>query len=104
MKVPNPALEDYFDQIARASTRISAMIQFTKEYETIGVNDPAWQDCRTLVDTAAKEAPLGEVMVNNDLPAGMEVFADQTDFQGLLQPDGQCGTARREDHDRPVLC
>jgi signal transduction histidine kinase len=52
------------------------MIQFTKEYEQIGVHAPAWQDCRTLVDTAAKDAPLGKVRVENDLPAGMDVFAD----------------------------
>jgi PAS domain S-box-containing protein len=75
-KVPDQALEDYFTRIARASTRISAMIQFTKEYEQIGVKAPLWQDCRTLVDRAAKEAPLGEIVVKNDLPAGMEVFAD----------------------------
>jgi signal transduction histidine kinase len=52
------------------------MIQFTKEYESIGVNAPAWQDCRTLLATAARKAPLGKVMVKNDLPAGAEVFAD----------------------------
>jgi signal transduction histidine kinase len=52
------------------------MIQFTKEYEQIGVNAPVWQECRTLVDTAAKQAPLGKVMVKNDLPTGAEVFAD----------------------------
>jgi signal transduction histidine kinase len=52
------------------------MIQFTKEYEQIGIKDPAWQDCRTLVDTTAKVAP-GKIIVGNDLPAGGEVFADQ---------------------------
>ena len=52
------------------------MIQFTKEYESIGVNAPAWQDCRTVVDTAAKQAPLGKIVVKNDLPVGTEVFAD----------------------------
>jgi signal transduction histidine kinase len=52
------------------------MIRFTKEYEEIGVHAPTWQDCRTLVDTAAKQAPLGKVVVKNDLPAGMEAFAD----------------------------
>ena len=75
-KVPDPGLEDYFTRVTKASSRISAMIQFTKEYEQIGVHAPAWQDCRTLVDTAAKLAPLGKVMVKNDLPAGAEVFAD----------------------------
>jgi signal transduction histidine kinase len=52
------------------------MIRFTKEYEQIGVNAPAWQDCHMLIDTAIKEAPLGRVIVKNDLPAGIEVFAD----------------------------
>ncbi|MCX6698627.1 MAG: PAS domain S-box protein [Methanomicrobiales archaeon] len=75
-KAMDPALEDFFNRITKASSRISAMIQFTKEYEQIGVHAPAWQDCRTLVDTAARQAPLGKVIVQNDLPSGSEVFAD----------------------------
>ena len=75
-EVTDPALEDYFTRITNASTRIEAMIRFTKEYEKIGVNAPVWQDCRTLVDTASKQAPLGNIIVKNDLPAGAEVFAD----------------------------
>ena len=75
-KQPDPALIEYFRKAETAAQRISSMIQFTKEYEKIGVNAPVWQDCRTLVDTAAKQVPLGKVMVKNDLPAGMEVFAD----------------------------
>jgi PAS domain S-box-containing protein len=75
-KVPDPTLEEYFTRIEKASSRISAMIQFTKEYENIGVNAPAWQECRTLVGTAEKQAPLGKVLVKNDLPAGLEVLAD----------------------------
>ena len=75
-KVPDPDLADFFNRINRASSRVSAMIQFTKEYEQIGVHAPVWQDCHTLVETALKEAPLGKVVVNNDLPAGTEVFAD----------------------------
>ena len=73
----DPTLSEYFHTIATAAQRISSMIQFTREYEQIGVNAPVWQDCRTVVDTAAKQAPHGKVMVINDLPAGMEVFADQ---------------------------
>jgi len=52
------------------------MIRFTKDYEEIGVNAPAWQDCRILVDTTAKEARLGKVVVKNDLPSCTAVFAD----------------------------
>ncbi len=72
----NPSQNEYFRKVSTAAKRISAMIRFTKEYEQIGVNAPVWQDCRTLVDAAAREAPIGKVMVKNDLPAGTEVFAD----------------------------
>jgi PAS domain S-box-containing protein len=75
-KQPDPSLSEYFNKTATAAQRIASMIQFTKEYEKIGVNAPVWQDCHTLVDTAAKQAPLGQVMVTNDLPAGAEVFTD----------------------------
>jgi len=75
-KHPDPALDEYFQKVATAAERISSMIRFTKEYEEIGLHAPVWQDCRTLVDTAAKEAPLGHVRVANDLPASSEVFAD----------------------------
>jgi PAS domain S-box-containing protein len=75
-KQSDPALDEYFMKVGTAAQRISSMIRFTKEYESIGVNAPAWQDCRTVVDTAAKQAPLGQVMVKNDLPAGGEIFAD----------------------------
>ncbi|MDO9326680.1 MAG: PAS domain S-box protein, partial [Methanoregula sp.] len=58
-EVVDPNLEPYFTRVITASSQISAMIRFTKEYEKIGVNAPVWQDCSTLVDTAAKQAPLG---------------------------------------------
>lgn len=75
-KVPDPSCNNYFNILTTATTRITAMIQFTKEYEQIGVNAPVWQDCRTLVDIAARQATLGQITVKNDLPAGTEVFGD----------------------------
>ena len=73
---PDPTLNGYCRKATTTAQRISAMIRFTEEYEEIGVKVPTWQDCRTLVDTAAKQALPGKVMVKNDLPAGAEVFAD----------------------------
>jgi PAS domain S-box-containing protein len=75
-KQPDPSSNEYFMKVSTAAKRISAMVKFTKEYEEIGVHAPAWQDCRTLVYTAVKQAPLGKIVVKNDLPAGTEVFAD----------------------------
>jgi PAS domain S-box-containing protein len=75
-KQPDLIHNNYFCTIKTAAQRISSMILFTKEYEKIGVKAPVWQDCCTLVDTAAKQAPLGKVVVKNDLPAGQEIYAD----------------------------
>jgi PAS domain S-box-containing protein len=75
-EMPDPAFEKDFSHVTEASRRISRMIQFTKEYERIGVDAPVWQDCRALADTATQQAPLGAVRVKNDLPSGAEVFAD----------------------------
>jgi hypothetical protein len=52
------------------------MIQFTKEYEELGITVPVWQEVRTLVATAANEISFGEIHLKNDLPAGVEVFAE----------------------------
>ena len=75
-KQPDLSCNESFEMAAISAQRISAMIQFTKEYEKIGVNAPAWQNCRSLVETAIKQAPLGTVKIKNDLPVGTEVFAD----------------------------
>jgi PAS domain S-box-containing protein len=73
---PDLSHNEFIQQISTTLQRISAMIQFTREYEDIGVTAPAWQNTRTLVDTAANQAQLGQVKVLNDLPAGIEVYSD----------------------------
>lgn len=74
-KTTDQALEDYFTRITNASSRISAMVLFTKEYEQIGVSAPVWQDVRTFVETAAKKTHLGSIVLKKYLPSGAEVFA-----------------------------
>jgi PAS domain S-box-containing protein len=76
-KQNDPTLNNYFGKVTTAAQRISDMIQFTREYEAIGVNAPVWQDCRTLVDNASKKVHLGGIIVRNDFPAGLELYADQ---------------------------
>jgi PAS domain S-box-containing protein len=75
-KQNDPALDEYFRKAESAIHRISSIIRFTKEYESIGADAPVWRDYYSLVDTAARQAPLGRVTVKNDLPALAEVFAD----------------------------
>ncbi len=75
-QLSNPAIAESYQRILSAADRISAMIRFTKEYENIGVDAPAWLDLRDLIREAVGEATIGKVQVTNDIPTGTEVFAD----------------------------
>ena len=69
-------IREHLKKIGQITRQIQKQIQFTKDYEEIGVAAPAWQDTHTIVQTAAKETPLGQITMINDLPPGTEVFAD----------------------------
>jgi PAS domain S-box-containing protein len=72
----DPTLAEYCTKAAAAAERIDAMIRFTSEYDKIGISDPSWQDIRSTIETAAAQAPLGQVVVRNGIPEGREVFSD----------------------------
>ena len=72
----DPAYDRYFTRMNDALNRIASMIQFTKQYDQIGVSTPVWQNCRALADTAVRDATLGHIVMKNDFPARVEVFAD----------------------------
>lgn len=76
LKLSDPSLEDHFSRITAASSQIAAMIQFTEEYEEIGVHASVWQNLHDLVDAAGKGAVPGQVAIKNDVPAGTEILAD----------------------------
>ncbi|MFA4861436.1 PAS domain S-box protein [Methanoregula sp.] len=61
------------EQVAKTMER---QIAFGREYESIGVNSPAWYDCRTLIDSAIHQVLPGQILVKNEIPKGAKVFAD----------------------------
>jgi len=67
-KQPDPSFDNYFEKITGAAERIQVMIQFTKAYESVGVNLPVWQNVRKLVDLAVKDITLGTTRLVNDIP------------------------------------
>jgi len=75
-KQPDNSSAEYFKKINISAQRILSIIQFTKEYEEVGGKAPLWQNCRTLIDTEAKRHLSGSITVKNEIPAGLEVFAD----------------------------
>ena len=70
------AFDEHLQKAEAAAKRISTMIRFTKEYQDIGVHSPLWQDVRVLIDTGMRHIMPGAIKVVNDVPAGIEMFAD----------------------------
>ena len=68
--------DDHLLKAEFAAKKISAMINFTNEYESVGINAPIWQDVHELVGKASKNVQLCKISFVNDIPAGTEVFAD----------------------------
>ena len=68
--------EKYFSHIELVIDQITNMIQFTREYEEIGVHYPLWQDLHTLVINAENNMTLENVVLNNNIPGNTEIFAD----------------------------
>lgn len=72
----DPALAVYCQKATTAADQIAGMIQFTREYEQIGISAPAWHDCRRMADQVAGQVLPDRITFHNDIPHGMEVFAD----------------------------
>ncbi|HVP96926.1 PAS domain S-box protein [Methanoregula sp.] len=72
----DPAFDEYFRKTKITAERMSAMIRFTNEYESIGMKTPGWENARALVDTAASQVPLVGIRLENNIPAGTELYAD----------------------------
>jgi signal transduction histidine kinase len=53
------------------------MIRFTREYDSVGVTAPAWQDACLLVNAAAQDLASKAIQIVNEIPPGAEVYADQ---------------------------
>jgi K+-sensing histidine kinase KdpD len=51
-------------------------MKFTGDYQKIGVKAPQWQDVRVLVQDAAKDNLPEGLTFSNEIPHGMEIFAD----------------------------
>ncbi len=75
-KISEPQALEQIAKAKSAAERIYRMVQFTKEYENVGVNTPAWHNLARLVDAEAGDLPPGRVRLVNDIPRDLEMFAD----------------------------
>jgi PAS domain S-box-containing protein len=68
-------LADLSRKATETITAISALIAFTKDYEELGVQSPAWQNVWDLTGSILPQLPLGNIRVERGDPS-LEVFAD----------------------------
>jgi signal transduction histidine kinase len=72
----NPTeVTEFLDKGLKITGAIERQISFTKDYESLGVSSPEWQDAGMLADAAADSLPMQDIRFENRC-AGVEVFAD----------------------------
>ncbi len=68
-------LTSYLDKIILSGESMSAQLDFTRIYQSIGSTSPEWQDVRQVFDKAMSELDLSGVKVVNEL-SGVRIYAD----------------------------
>ena len=76
LKRSDPSFDKYMQKALASADSMSAIIKFAEAYEEIGVHDAIWQDLKTLVIESVGDVPPNKIRIVNDLPAGVEVYAD----------------------------
>jgi signal transduction histidine kinase len=66
---------EFVEQEDKAAEAIQRQIEFSKEYEDIGVTEPIWQNVDACMKKAQASLPMRDVRVVIDCP-DVEVFAD----------------------------
>jgi len=74
-KDPNKAWE-HVTSATTIATRALNSVKFTGDYQKVGVKSPQWQDVHVLIQAATKENLPDNLNVINEIPEGIEIFAD----------------------------
>lgn len=74
-KDPSSAWTDVSSAMAVVNQTINT-VEFTGEYQKIGVKSPVWKNARQLVDDTGKYITLGAIRLENAIPAAVEIYAD----------------------------
>jgi len=68
-------IKNYIDKEEIISEAITHQINFTKDYEDIGVRSAAWQNIEEIIEKSRASLPLRNIRMELSCP-GLEVFAD----------------------------
>jgi PAS domain S-box-containing protein len=70
-----PFLLSSLDKELAAANAIQNLILFTRDYQNIGIQPPAWYDLSTTIKTAAASVHMGSINLSVDIE-GVEIYAD----------------------------
>jgi PAS domain S-box-containing protein len=70
-----PFLLSSLDKELAAANAIQNLILFTRDYQNIGIQPPAWYDLSTTIKTAAASVHVGSINLSVDIE-GVEIYAD----------------------------
>jgi PAS domain S-box-containing protein len=83
----DPELIEYLSRAEISASAIRQQIEFTKEYENLGVKAPVWQEVSRVIEDAIRLIDRGKVSVQDEV-AGLQLYADPMlpkVFGGLLE-------------------
>ena len=64
-----------FDKELAAANAIQNLIAFTRDYQNIGIQPPAWYNLNKLINTAAASVRTGSIVLSVDIER-VEIYAD----------------------------
>ena len=71
----NPDMVEMLDLLERAAYAIRDQIEFTRDYQDMGVHSPEWRDGGKLIEIASQQLQLKDVILDNGLH-GLLLYAD----------------------------
>ncbi|OPY32857.1 MAG: sensory histidine kinase AtoS [Methanoregula sp. PtaU1.Bin006] len=67
----------YLVAMEKITRMFQTELEFTRDYQDLGIHEPVWQDVEKLVRAKAELLPAQGVRVESEIrPAGLEIFAD----------------------------
>jgi PAS domain S-box-containing protein len=71
----DPDMIEYLNRAELSATAVRQQIEFTKEYENLGVKTPVWQDLSSVIEGVLQKVERGAVVIQKDVH-GLQVYAD----------------------------
>lgn len=71
----DPDLMNYIQKMEKIAAMIHREIQFTRDYQDLGLNTPTWQQIDTTISRVARSLQIGDIRVDVECP-GLMIYAD----------------------------